>query len=153
MSAVEEVAMRYDHMITVPAELIAGWKEELLAMPDKKRKNWKGFLQDKQGVRSKVRYAGVKYFGDDPNLPYEFENWQPGNRHGGSAWWPVLDMSVWEDYPDEIKPTSRVGARILRGEDVERAMDDAQQENATGNHHRNPKPVKVPTKAGEPVRA
>ena len=137
-------------------EIIARWKEEVLAMPAKKMKNWKGALKDQQGAWQKVRYVGeLRYVGGDTDYPYEFEAWQPSNRPIPSVWLPVVSCFAGRRPTTTVEPLSRAGARMqgLQGEDLAREYEEIQRENFTGNHHRNPKPVKVPTKAGEPVRA
>ena len=50
-------------------EMLAKWTAEIQAMPEKKRKKWKGALYDKWNVRQQVRYAGPGHFlGDVPYL-------------------------------------------------------------------------------------
>ena len=140
------------------AAILDGWRAELAAMPARERKNWKGILSDKWNVRQKVRWLGKVYtadVGDGVSVQYEFACYKHADKVCGSTWVPVIDLAC-QDLLEAPKILTDAGRRLLDarrdGEDMSAVFRDIQAENSTGNHYRNPRPVKVATKAGEPVR-
>ncbi len=72
------------------ASVLDQWREEMAALPRRKRGKWHGFLSDKWQVRQRVRYVGeIRHV--DEGVPYEFEVYEQPNRYGGAGWRPVVD--------------------------------------------------------------
>ena len=42
--------------ISVPADVIARWEQEIASLPARKRKNWKGNARDRMGAKCLVVY-------------------------------------------------------------------------------------------------
>lgn len=120
-------------------------RKELETLPLRKQAKWKGRVQDPDGVNHCVYYR---------NGEFCFK--------ALSKWIVVRPQS-------EIELGEIVGYHSLRVEECSRRLDMAYEqggylaaatehermikESATGNHHTKPPKIRVPTRAGEPVRA
>eukprot|EP01050_Picozoa_sp_SAG11_P029224 SAG11_NODE_8141_length_1055_cov_1.572176_1_plen_145_part_00 len=99
---------------------------QVMALPPKKRKHWKGYSRDKRNVKTRIRYYEGKLQSYDLWIHKFVDIVCPRQ----------LDMS-------DFTPTSIVGvAQLLAIEfDEPRIYEDAyreaQKENTTGNHYRN----------------
>ena len=148
------------YIAATTTRLLDEWRAELAALPPRKRKSWKGILADKWNVRQKVRWLGqarTVQMVDGVSTPYEFVVYKHAEKTCGSTWVPVVDLAWRDELPEGTEVLMSDAARRLydarlKGEDEAVVFDQIQEENMTGNHHRNPKPVRVPTRAGEPVR-
>ena len=91
------------------------------------------------------------------DVPTHFEVWKTPNRESGCGWQPVVVFeevarSLERSGRDPPVPLGPYGARLLAADDMFKEFHQIQGETHTGHHHRN-KNIKVPTAAGEPVRA
>ena len=128
---------------------MAKWMAELSALPPKKQTQWKGKLFDKRNVAQKVRFNPVGKLVEGASGVSHFEVYKQSNRTGGGCWWPVLTESAIDH--QTIIPLTQHGTRLREG-DTWNVFNDIQAETHTGNHYRNLS-VRVPTRAGQPVRA
>ena len=115
--------------------------QEIAALTPKQQRKWKGHSTDKFGSRTGLRYFNGKL----ESYSVRVHQWVPC----------VCTEETLEN--EEVIPLSMVGVAAIAQANtgikglIERAMDNAQEQNHTGNHYRNHK-IKVPTAAGEPVR-
>ena len=100
--------------IMIPDEDYDKFMMQVMAMPPKKRKNFKSFLTDKCGSKSKVIYDG------------ELKNYCSSTR----TFVRVIRASEMEGF----KPVSKLGYDIAQGRDMNEAMAEVVAENHTGNH-------------------
>ena len=129
--------------VAVPDAIVDEWRQEVNALPMRKRGKWKGWVTDKYGQRTRVRYV--------PDTGH-FENFYPSHVvHQCSTQW----MRIWstsEVRAEDSHPTSRLGEAMHANDDGGiMALEAEQDANHTGNHYRNHH-IKVPTAPGEPVR-
>ena len=129
--------------VAVPDAIVDEWRQEVNALPMRKRGKWKGWVTDKYGQRTRVRYV--------PDTGH-FENFYPSHVvHQCSTQW----MRIWstsEVRAEDSHPTSRLGEAMYANDDAVRMALLAERDaNHTGNHYRNHN-IKVPTAPGEPVR-
>ena len=135
-----------ERVVGVPDAIVDQWRQEVNALPMRKRGKWKGWLEDKHGQRTRVRYV--------PDTGH-FENFYPSHVvHQCPTQW-VRIWSTSEVRAGDGHPTSRLGEAMYANDDGGRMMSVAllaeRDANHTGNHYRNHH-VKVPTAPGEPVR-
>jgi hypothetical protein len=117
---------------------------EVEALPMRKRSKWSGSVKDVTGAKRKVYYRApgqmfIKMHDDwvelqpaDGNTTYlNFASREAEDDH--TRWMNAFNRGGWNE-------ASREHGRMVA-------------ENATGNHTSKPHKVRVPTKAGEPVRA
>ena len=128
--------------VAVPDAIVDEWRQEVNALPMRKRGKWKGWLEDKHGQRTRVRYV--------PDTGH-FENFYPSHVVQSSTQW----MRIWstaEVRAADGHPTSHLGEVMYANDDGGRMALLAERDaNHTGNHYRNHS-IKVPTAPGEPVR-
>ena len=140
-----------EHMYTsiTSDQIMAKWMAELSALLPKKQKKWKGKLFDKWNVAQKVPYNPVGKLVEGSSGVCHFEVYKQPDRPGGGCWWPVLSEIDIDHHT--ITPLTQHGTRLREG-DTWNVFNDIQAETHTGNHYRNLS-VRVPTRAGQPVRA
>ena len=119
--------------------------DEVEALPLRKRSKWHGSVKDVTGAKRNVYYVA------------------PGKlvMKDGSEWIQLkpdckeLEQDIIFDSPEVEAQHSRATRAYERGGWIEvgREHERMVAENATGNHHSKPHKIRVPTKAGEPVRA
>ena len=132
--------------VVVADEEYNEWLQAVKALKPRKQKHWQGWLRNKRGERSRVRF----------NVETgEFENNSPAHearqyKKLSATWVQVIPMSRVRE--DKYYPISAVGHAFGVGDEagVEALMAETQAI-YTGNHHRNHS-IKVPTAPGEPVR-
>ena len=118
---------------------------EVMSLPLRKRAKWHGDLFDTNGVKHRVRFVNGEFVIQHKStlvlVKPEFD------RH-------YNDIVSFES-PDAEEQHERINrARENGGYSAALAEHVCIiQETATGNHKSKPHKVKVPTKAGEPVRA
>ena len=132
-----------------PASSLASFRAAVDALPLRKREKWHDCCDDNRGVMHRVRYR---------NGGFEMKTHSDGRPSSKTGWLPL--MSFEEAY-------GKYGVELLRSEEGLRVAaayaDDGDfgvtleitriaNEAATGNHHNNPKKVRVPTQPGQPVR-
>ena len=146
--------------ISVPADVIARWEREIASLPARKRKNWKSFAQDRMGIKGIVVYdaEGVEVQGyGRVHFLQRMNQQKQAMFDTKQAYRPVLPIGWQHDLPDTMNVLSvRTGTDAtidFASIDAQRAHLNAEQEaNATGNHEPRNHAVRVPTRAGEPVR-
>ena len=134
-------------------QMINKWKAEIAALPEKKRRKWKGNLWDKWNVSQRVRYVGeqiIQGTESDP-LKYYFEVYKQPNREGGGCWWPVVVHAELAAAAYGPIVLSEYGARLAQAPNMFEEFINIQGETHTGNHYRNHY-ISVPTAPGEPCR-
>jgi len=106
--------------IMIPDKEYDEFMSRVMAMPPRKRKNFKSTLTDKDGTSTKLIYDG------------ELKNYCLQTR----KFVPVKSKSmVFTDFDSaKFKPTSKVGYEIAQGKDMNEVMADANAESHTGNH-------------------
>ena len=146
---------------SVPADAIERWKAEIAALPVRKRKNWKGNIIDRFGVRGGVVYdpQGIEALGYGRTHFKQLMSEQKKSMYGTEQEWrPVMPMG-WQ----QQEPAGEFNIVHLRtGTDA--TMDGHTPEiqhdmlvtemhaNQTGNHEPRNHPIRVPTAPGEPCR-
>ena len=93
---------------------------EVLALPFRRRKNWKSVLLDNQGTKSRVIYCEGKL------LNYSLI------RHSFVEAVPQRSVRT-----APLIACSAVGQAVVDGMDLTAAVEQQIQSNATGNHYRN----------------
>ena len=146
---------------SVPADVIEGWKAEIAALPVRKRKNWKGSMIDRCGVRGVVVYdpQGIEVPGYGRTHFKQRMNEQKKSMYATEQEWrPVMPMGWQRQEPAEGLSIFH----IRTGNDA--AMDGhtpqiqcemlvtGRRANQTGNHVPRNHPIRVPTAPEEPVR-
>jgi len=106
--------------IMIPDNLYDKLMSEVMALPPRKRKNYKSTLMDKCGTNTKVIYDG------------ELKNYSTICN----KFIPIIKNStVFDKYGVGLREvTTKVGYEIAKGMDPEKVMDKAIEENSTGNH-------------------
>jgi len=146
--------------ISVPAERIAEWEREIASLPARKRKNWKGCAADQFSAKCKVVYdaEGIEVPGYC-RVHFKQRMCQQKQAMFGTnqAYRPVLPIGWQHDLPEHMQVLSvRTGSDAtmdFASPDAQRTHLVAEREaNATGNHEPRNHAVRVPTRAGEPVR-
>ena len=150
--------------------VLAGWAEELEALPERKRAKWGTRLTSKLGVIHKVRFHNG-YF----QIKMDASQQQAINSHPAGGWAPIVPLreqpayeQILEAYGEKAAEDCRTGniresptGRLDMSDEEARSemglvvghhvVVNAIAESHTGQHHRN-KTLAVPTAAGEPVR-
>jgi len=165
---------------SAPDAVVERWQAEIDALKASKRPKWKGYMQNQTGVRSVVRYdpAGVSIEGLRTHFVHKLSEERKAKRCTERDWIPVLSFSaktamVNAKEQENLVMLAPTGARSVitegmrldrvyttEGEPIygdEAAVRAQIQEqigaNATGNHSARHRPIRVPTAAGQPVRA
>ena len=146
--------------ISVPKDVIARWEVEIASLPTRKRKNWKRLAKDQFGTKGVVFYdaEGVEVPGyGRVHFMQHMNKQKQAMFNTNQKIRPVLPIGWQHTLPDTMKVVSvRNGsdaAMDSMSPDEQRAhMRAIREANATGNHESRKHPVRVPTKAGEPVR-
>jgi hypothetical protein len=137
------------HCAALPFEDVKKIMNEIRALPSRKQEKWHPTMVDTRGVRHRLRFK-------DNML--QMKTHSDGRVDTSDLWIQVTSLEQ-----------ARIDCVIARSTQAiyERAMDakyragtgamfeeiqNVVQEAHTGNHKSNPKPVRIPTKAGEPVR-
>ena len=119
--------------------------DEVEALPLRKRSKWHGSLKDLTGAKRKVYYVapgqlvmkhGSKWIQLKPTckeLEQHINFYSPEDEAKHSRWIRAYERGGWVE--------------------AEREHERMVAENATGDHRSKPHKIRVPTKAGEPVRA
>ena len=147
---------------SVPVDSIEMWKAEIAALPVRKRKNWKGSMTDRFGVRGVVVYdpQGIEVPGYGRSHFKHRMNEQKKSMYATEQEWrPVMPMGWQQQEPAGAFNTYihvRTGNdAAMDGHTPEIQHDMLQTEthaNQTGNHEPRNHPIRVPTAPGEPVR-
>jgi hypothetical protein len=104
--------------VMITDELYDKLMSEVMAMPPKKRKNFKSTLTDKYGAKTKLIYDGeLKNY---CTIVHKFV--------------PVMSKSKVFLKHTKIQPTTKLGYDIAQGRDMDEVMEEANAENHTGNH-------------------
>ena len=167
-------------MSSVPDAAMERWHAEIGALKASKRLKWKGVMQNQTGVWSAVRYvpAGVSFQGTRTHFVHKLSAERRAKRGTELDWIPVLSFSAKAAMlnaaskrnvillaPDGACPMITEGMRsdrlyytegeAIQGSDaaVREQIQEQIAANATGNHSARHRPVRVPTAAGQPVRA
>ena len=146
--------------ISVPADAIARWEQEIASLPARKRKNWKGNARDRMGAKCLVVYdaEGVEVPGYGRVLFLQRMSQQKQAMFDtNQAYRPVLPIGWQHDLPQTLNILSvRTGTDTVMDFETPHAqrahMNAERRANATGNHEPRNHAVRVPTRAGEPVR-
>ena len=140
--------------------MIARWEQEIASLPARKRKNSKGNAHDRMGTKCLVVYdaEGVELPGyGRVHFLQRMSQQKQAMFDTKQAYRPVLPIGWQHDLPDTMNVVSvRTGSDAtmdFASPDAQRAHLVAEREaNATGNHEPRNHAVRVPTRAGEPVR-
>ena len=127
----------------IPDTTFHEFRQEIWALPLRKRAKWRGIVQDTSGVAHRVQFV---------NGELVFKN--------HSIWVKLVPMTEvqWADCVEYTPGAERKIIRALRAQEsgglkaVEEELSHIVNETATGNHRSKPHRVKVPTGPGEPVR-
>ena len=128
----------------IPDQHFYSFREEIQALPLRKRAKWRGYVQATDGVRHRVHFVNGEFV-----TKYRSE-------------WLTLQPRSDKRYMDNVEydpglegQDRRIDRAYESGGIVaaEQEYDRLVGENATGNHSSKPQKIRVPTKAGEPVRA
>jgi hypothetical protein len=134
-----------DIVALIPPIQFFSLMDEVEALPMRKRSKWHGFIKDVSGVKRKVFYEA------------------PGQLllKSGSEWIQLqpTDKALEKHIVFDSQKCADAHSRWIRAyerggwAETEREHDRMVAENATGNHRSKSHKIRVPTKAGEPVRA
>jgi hypothetical protein len=118
--------------------------DEVEALPLRKRSKWHGFLQSIDGAKRKVHFV-------DGQLVFKHcSEWIMVKPHSDQYLNEVaFECPVAEAEHNRLNSAYQRGGQEERDAEFERLANEA----ATGNHRSKPSKIRVPTKAGEPVRA
>ena len=134
-----------ENVALIPPIQFFSLMDEVEALPMRKRSKWHGFVKDMSGVKRKVYYRApgqlvlkdhselIQLKPTDEALDHYlvFDNQESEDMH--RRWMGAYERGGWAE--------------------VSREHDRMVAENATGNHRSKSHKIRVPTKAGEPVRA
>jgi len=152
------------HVATVCDATYDAWVAEVATVPPRKRKNWSAALLDSYGTRVSVRYAPQEV---GLGLQTLFEERLTGRGAADrglpeGSWIPVQSISIKVEKAARCRTEGAVFlSRTPDGRFEEPVMDNATlearasaetQAHHTGNHRPHRHTVRVPTRAGEPVR-
>eukprot|EP01047_Picozoa_sp_COSAG01_P079561 COSAG01_NODE_15142_length_1369_cov_4.401907_2_plen_150_part_00 len=127
--------------IMVLDSIITKWQAEVDTLKPRKRKNWKGSLTNKQGVKSKVKFEDGKFW-----------NWSFSTIDNLMKWCEVIPQSQMFASIDKHQPTSETSLMIhcahhLHSEGmlsteqrdgmIDATLERTVKANHTGNHYRN----------------
>lgn len=104
--------------VMIPDELYDKLMSEVMAMPPRKRKNFKSTLTDKNGAKTKLIYDG------------ELKNYSAIRQ----KFVPVKSKSRVFKENVLIRANTKLGYDLLQGRDMDEIMEEAKAENHTGNH-------------------
>jgi hypothetical protein len=104
--------------VMIPDNIYDKLMSEVMALPPRKRKNYKSTLMDKSGTNSRVIYDG------------ELKNY---SMIYGRFVRVVKHSTFLKDYKMKTA-TTKVGYEIVKGMDPDEVMNKAIEENSTGNH-------------------
>ena len=148
------------YKVAVSRKEMKKWETEVDALPARKQKSWKGFLGDKWGVRTIVRFRDGAFY----NFISEEKvcNVLHEARSRGEKWVVPNDRWVrimaFEDGLEESETVLAYNANAARLVDTAGTADfdetfrDIVDSNHTGNHTSRNHPISVLTAAGQPVR-
>ena len=146
---------------SVPIDKIRQMEAEIASLPPRKRKNWKRQTKDEFQTFSLVVYdaEGVEVPGyGRVHFMQHMNKQKQAMFNTNQKIRPVLPIGWQQNLPDTMNVVSvRTGtdaAMDSMSPGEQRAhMRAIREANATGNHESRNHPVRVPTKAGESVRA
>jgi len=102
--------------VVIPDHIYDKFMSEVMALPPRKRKNYKTVLTDKHGTNSRVIYDG-----ELKNYSLIYGRFVPINKNSS--------------FKEGGKATTKVGYDIfIKGMDPEEIIEKAIEENSTGNH-------------------
>ena len=121
------------------------FRQEIQALPLRKRAKWRGCVQDTDGVNHRVYFINGEFVFKDRS------EWIALEPDGMKRYWdiPNYQNPRLEGQYRRIDRAYEIGGPVA----VQQEHDRLVAENATGNHSSKPHKIRVPTKAGEPVRA
>jgi hypothetical protein len=154
------------HVATVCDAIYQGWSDEVAALPPRKQRKWSGWIADKYGCRISVRYAPQEV-GLGLHTLFEERLTARSAADRGlpvGTWIPLQSVSM---RAEKAARAEEMGGELLIANTATRAIErpplDNQQhiaqaradvaERRTGNHRPRVHAVRVPTAAGQPVRA
>ena len=141
------------HTTSMPADSYGEVLTEVLKLKPQKRNNWKGFVQNNDGVKTRVRYveAGIQVPGCNCVSHFEI-------KLSEQAWRVVIPKGLPkadDDNADDIYHLR--GQRDVRRDSMsswEQSLGMASETlgNLTGNHEPRNHRINIPTRAGKPIR-
>jgi hypothetical protein len=120
------------------------FRREVEALPLRKQVKWHRTIQDNNGVLHRVRFLqGELVFTEGSQLLTM--------KPLGETKLNVVEFpySITEEEFRRLNTAQERGGNLACREEIHHLIDEA----ATGNHRSKPHKVRVPTKAGEPVRS
>ena len=141
----ETICKEERHMVQITDCIYDKFMEEIMALPPKKRKNWKGTLTDKWGQHSKCRYKNDKIENLSNKLSAGYGEWV-------EVITPTQYMKQMEEQEGTLEQLSLVGAmtteidKALFEKRIDKETAHYFSENVieqvieyfrTGNHYRN----------------
>jgi hypothetical protein len=154
------------HVATVCDAIYQSWADEVAALPARKRKKWSSVIADKYGCRIAVRYAPQEVGLGQHTLFEERLTAKSAADRGlpVGTWIPVQSVSI---RAAKAAAAEEMGGELLIANTATRAIERPALENdqliaqarahvaerRTGNHRPHVHTVRVPTAAGQPVRA
>ena len=143
------------HSAILPASTIQQWEEEIAAMKPRKAKKWKTHLTNIHGQDTIVRHVpnGIqtRYYG----VVYFEVKASDIDKRGAPVgavipdWIPIVSDVAARAYANNKDDPFEVA---IQDGTLEEHLEAAIRENHTGKHKSRNHPVRVPTRAGEPVR-
>ena len=133
---------------------------EIASLPTRKRKKWKGWAKDPFGAKAVVFYdaEGVEVPGyGRVHFVKRMSQQEQAMYNMEQKTRPELPIGWQHHLPDTMNALSvRTGTGAVMDSmspgEQSAHMGAIREANATGNHESRNHPVRVPTKAGEPVR-
>ena len=146
---------------SVPVDSIEMWKAEIAALPVRKRKNWKGSMTDRFGVRGVVVYdpQGIEVPGygrthfkqrmnEQKKSMYATEQeWRPVMPMGWQQQEPAGGLNIWHIRTGTDATMDGHTPQIQHD-----MLETEKRANQMGNHEPRNHPIHVPTAPGEPCR-
>ena len=134
-------------IVLVPQATIDDWADQLHALPQRKRRSWKGRALDGKGVASRVRFRPEGKW-HEPGCSY-FEEYNASV----SQWLPIFTYEAVRDSFDSFVlagPFAEITDQAMRRGDLEglRRLYTAR----TSHKSRRNRWIPVPTAPGEPTR-
>ena len=145
---------------SVPGDSIEMWKAQIAALPARKRKNWKGSMIDRFGVRGVVVYdpQGIEVPGYGRTHFKQRMSEQKKMYATAQEWRPVMPMG-WQQQEPAVGLNFlhvRTGTDATMDRHTPQIQHDMlateKRANQTGNHEPRNHPIRVPTAPGQPVR-
>ena len=118
---------------------------EIYALPVRKQAKWRGFLQDTNGVKHRVHFV------NDELVFKHKSTWITAKPTSDEYLNRIVDYENpnGKDQHQRMARAYKSGGIVAAQQEHDRMVEEA----ATGNHRSKLHKIRVPTKAGEPVRA